>query len=108
MTQPPLFPDIELGDDRRRRSGPLQKGHAAAPGTGPKGETCGTCRHPVRVQLSSKAVFKCGLARRYWTGGTATDIRCKDAACGFWRSVEKTETTETTHDTGKEDHAQIR
>ena len=63
-----------------------QRGHAAAPGTGPKGETCGSCHHLVRVPLASKNVFKCGLARRNWTGGAGTDIRCKDAACGFWRA----------------------
>ena len=63
-------------------------GHFAAPGTGPAGETCGTCKHLVRIQLSSKAVHKCQLAHFNWTHGPGSDIRCKDAACGGWRAAE--------------------
>lgn len=57
------------------------KGHAAAPGGGPKGETCGTCEHIVRHTLA-KTYLKCGLIR--WTNGSATDIRAGDPACVRW------------------------
>ena len=61
-------------------------GHYAAPGTGPEGESCGTCRYAVRRKLSSKSVYKCELARRCWTHGPGSDIRLKDPACGGWRA----------------------
>lgn len=60
------------------------KAHAAKPGTGPEGERCGTCRHAVVSGYHSKNYWKCGLMRTCWTGGGATDIRLKDAACKLW------------------------
>jgi hypothetical protein len=87
-----LFDDIELVDpprrDKRGRRPTAKKGHYAKPGTGPAGETCGSCQHLVRIELSSKAVYKCGIARSIWTHGPGSDIRCKDAACGGWRPAE--------------------
>ena len=78
-----LFGDIELPPepkrDKRGRLPTKKRGHYAAPGTGPAGKTCGTCKHIVGKQLSSKVVYKCGLARSIWTGGPGSDIRCKDA-----------------------------
>lgn len=72
-------------DERRKlkRRGPEPRGHAAVPGTGPAGETCGTCRNLFRKEMS-KTYIKCSLMRSYWTGGRATDIRAKDKACGRW------------------------
>ena len=58
-------------------------GHAAVPGTGPEGKTCGSCDHLVRKQLS-KAYLKCGLMKAHWTGGEGTDVRSRDAACRRW------------------------
>lgn len=55
-------------------------GHAALPGTGPKGETCATCKHIVRKRMS-KTYLKCGLKRADWTSGSKTDIRASDPAC---------------------------
>lgn len=82
-----LFPDIEVVEPPRRlHRTPRPHGHKAAPGTGPRGETCATCKFVVRVQLASKCVFKCGLMRRHWTGGRATDVLARDPACGFWRT----------------------
>lgn len=63
-----------------------KRGHVAPPGTGPAGETCGTCKHIVRKRLA-KVYLKCGLNRANWTGGLATDIRQSDKAC---RCFEKT------------------
>ncbi len=80
-----LFPDIELVEPEPSKRRPKKAGHYASPGTGPKDETCGTCRYLVRIQLSSKAVHKCELARHCWTHGPGSDIRCKDAACGGWK-----------------------
>jgi hypothetical protein len=49
-------------------------------GTGPKGETCGTCAHAVRCRRYAK----CGLNRPRWTHGIKTDIRLRTAACDKW------------------------
>jgi len=63
-----------------------QRGHAAVPGTGPPGEKCGTCKHPVRVALHSKVIFKCNVMHHSWTNGAGTDIRLKDPACRWWEA----------------------
>lgn len=57
--------------------------HAAPPGTGPAGETCGSCAHYVRRRMGG-IYRKCGLCRSQWTNGPGTDIRAKDAACSKW------------------------
>lgn len=66
-----------------KRRSPVPRGHAWTPGTGPEGETCGTCRHIYRRELS-KTYLKCGLNSAKWTGGHGTDIRAREAACKFW------------------------
>jgi hypothetical protein len=60
-----------------------KSGHAWRPGTGPQGETCKTCQHLVRKQMS-KVYLKCGLMRAHWTGGSGTDVRASDPACREW------------------------
>lgn len=61
------------------------KGHAAPPGSGPAGETCGTCKHRVTVKLRSGRTFpKCGQARHKWTHGRGSDIRVRSPACRLW------------------------
>lgn len=66
-----------------KRKGPIPKGHAGPVGSGPDGETCGTCKHLHRKQMG-KTYLKCELTRKSWTGGTASDVRAKDAACWKW------------------------
>lgn len=61
------------------------KGHAALPGTGPAGETCGSCQHRASVMGGGKVFSKCALQRRQWTHGKASDIRRKDPACRMWQ-----------------------
>lgn len=84
------FDDTPLRDPLRKRvkkTGPKggknyvkRQGHVAPPGTGPKGETCGTCKHIRRF----RRYRKCDLARPNWTGGPGTDILARDAACMKW------------------------
>ena len=71
------------------------RGNAAPIGTGPDGETCGTCKH-CWARRMSKRYYKCGLVRS--TGGPKTDIRLKWAACSRWeaRTVEADEKGKTT------------
>jgi hypothetical protein len=54
------------------------------PGTGPLGETCGTCRHLDRVEHHDKHYLKCGLMSKLWSRGPGTDIRAKWPACKSW------------------------
>ncbi|MFO0271337.1 MAG: hypothetical protein ACK53W_12485 [Gemmatimonadota bacterium] len=67
----------------RRREAERPRGHAHIPGTGPEGETCGSCLHLIRFR-QSKVWAKCGLMRAHWTRGSATDVRVRDAACRKW------------------------
>lgn len=68
------------------RGAGLQVGlYAAAPGTGPAGERCGTCRHAERFR-TARQWSKCGLVRAFWTGGRGTDIRLRTPACSKWEA----------------------
>jgi len=67
---------------------PSRGGHAAKPGTGPSGETCGTCRHRVHTEIDSgKKYQKCMKIRANWTHGPGTDIKKKDKACACWTPI---------------------
>ena len=69
---------------KRLKAKPKKTGHAALPGTGPEGETCGSCANLHRNELS-RTYLKCGLMKARWTGGARTDVRAKDAACRNWQ-----------------------
>lgn len=71
-------------DGRAKRKDPKPRGYAMRPGTGPAGETCGTCRHHV-IHRHAKAYHKCDLARAIWTGGRASDILVRSPACSSWK-----------------------
>lgn len=76
----------------RRYSAPkvAPAGHAAKPGTGPAGETCGGC-HWLSVFHFRRTYNKCGARPGdTWKGGRATDIRPLDAACSkFQRAANR-------------------
>lgn len=61
------------------------RGGADRPGTGPIGETCGSCEHLVRTGRG-RACPKCALTRGAWTRGPRTDIRIRWAACSKWEA----------------------
>ena len=63
--------------------GKWKGGYAACPGTGPCGETCGSCGNFNRVSYHEKTYFKCEKII-HWTHGPGTDIRKKSPACSFW------------------------
>lgn len=77
-----VFP-VAPGIPRKNRTKP--NGYAAPPGTGPKDQTCKTCRHFIR-KVMGKTYFKCRLMARVWTGGPGTDIRANSPACKCWAS----------------------
>lgn len=59
------------------------RGGADRPGTGPQGETCGSCKHLVRTG-NNKKYPKCLLTRACWTHSPRTDIRTRWVACSKW------------------------
>jgi hypothetical protein len=59
------------------------RAHSYKPGTGPAGESCGTCEK-LREHHYSRTYFKCAVMKRFWTRGPGTDIRKKDSACLAW------------------------
>jgi len=77
--QPPLMVLPEIP-----KRFPKKRGHAARPGTGPVGETCGSCAHYRSKRSNTRSYPKCELARAKWTSGSGTDIRKGDPACERW------------------------
>ena len=69
----------------KKRRLPTPSGHAWKPGTGPAGETCGSCKHLVHRRLAI-VYLKCGANKAAWTGGRKSDVRAKDAACKKWEA----------------------
>lgn len=61
-------------------------GYASQPGTGPDGETCGTCKHLTQFE-QSKRWHKCRLTEQCWTHGRASDVLVRSPACRFWEAA---------------------
>lgn len=64
------------------------RGYVRPPGTGPAGETCGSCQHKHRREGVAGRYLKCSLARGLWTGGRASDILAGSPACEKWERRE--------------------
>lgn len=78
------------GTPRKRRADPAPQGYVAAPGSGPEGQTCGSCRHVSRQASGSpsgRSWAKCGLMRGIWTGGRKTDVLARSPACSRWEAT---------------------
>ena len=52
------------------------RGYYQPPGTGPEGETCGSCKHIAR----GRHWAKCELSRRAWTRSRGADVLVKAPA----------------------------
>lgn len=63
------------------------KGYAASPGSGPKGESCGSCANCRRYRNRSggSAYNKCTLVSKPWDKNT--DIRLDAPACLHWKKI---------------------
>lgn len=77
MTHDLFGPAPEQPTPAKRRA--VAKGYAMTPGSGPAGETCGTCANCRRVRGK---FFKCALVKE--TRGTGTDIRFRSLSCARW------------------------
>lgn len=65
------------------------KGYVAMPGTGPVGETCGSCAHVVKCGAGhSKQWHKCRLSEGKWTNGRGSDVLARSPACEKWQKVQ--------------------
>lgn len=90
MTAYDLFGEVPAGATPEVRGrGPKGGKHYTAPagyirppGTGPAGETCGSCTH--MCSAPSGRYRKCLLAKSIWTNGPRTDIRARSPACSLW------------------------
>lgn len=83
MNQPDLF---DVGERTER---PKHTATPASLGSGPRGETCGNCKHRIQVPYHTKRYPKCDLARGSWTNGAGSDIGPKWLACREFESKEK-------------------
>jgi hypothetical protein len=72
---------VPAGVPKRRKT--KLNGYAAAPGSGPEGETCKTCQHYTH-RSRAKNYRKCALMAHAWTGGPGTDILARAPACSRW------------------------
>jgi hypothetical protein len=73
------------GAGKRKRKPTRPRGYVFTPGTGPEGETCGSCLHIFRNRLS-RTYLKCSKNKSNWTGGPASDILSRSPACKFWEA----------------------
>lgn len=82
---------ITAAEVRSRRAikqrSPAATGYFMPPGTGPAGETCGSCKNCVGQQFS-KTYYKCKLAEKIWTHSRRTDILKRSDACAKWEKAE--------------------
>ena len=73
---------FDTGEQLKR---PKRTATPYSPGTGPDGETCGTCAHAVVKPMESRNYWKCGEAKGAWTNSVNSDIRLKWPACRGWK-----------------------
>jgi hypothetical protein len=88
-------PEFELALKERKIAHPVDRAHPYPPGSGPPGQTCGTCAK-LCTRRFSKTYFKCRVLMKFWTAGPGTDIRKKDPACLCWEPrIDKVELVST-------------
>lgn len=75
---------------------PKAAGYAAPPGTGPEGQTCGTCAHcHVRSarRTPRRRFYKCGLRIATWNTDRSSDVLVSSPACRLFEAGTPTEST---------------
>jgi hypothetical protein len=71
---------------------PAPAGYASPPGTGPEGETCGSCRHCVYRVFRGRRFYKCENNARKWDRTRASDVLVHSPACKQWTAGKPRET----------------
>jgi hypothetical protein len=88
-------PEVIAFMDSLRVKHPADRAHPYPPGSGPRGQSCGTCAK-LCARHFSKTYFKCHVLMGSWTSGRATDVRKKDPACLCWEPrIDKVEPIST-------------
>lgn len=85
MTSKLPDPDLFVLPPQSPRPRLKKGGYADHPGTGPEGETCGSCQHLFRNEMA-RTYLKCALMRAKWMGGGGTDVKARAPACAKWES----------------------
>lgn len=79
---------LEWERQQRKAARGEDRAHMYAPGSGPVGQSCGTCAKCVRRPHGGRRTYhKCSVMREYWTRGRSTDIRLRDPACLAWEAA---------------------
>ena len=63
-----------------------RRGYAYSPGSGPAGETCGTCQHIQRYRKWAKCAVYLKMKKR--TNSRGTDILVRAPACKYWEKAD--------------------
>ncbi len=79
--------DGPMKGPRKRPTGTRPRGYAWTPGSGPDGETCGSCANIYRRHMGG-TYPKCLLMKAHWTRGKSTDIKVRSPACREWKKRE--------------------
>lgn len=79
-----IYTPMPIRPGKRRE--PTPWGYYGPPGTGPVGQTCGTCAHAARIRLSQKAIYKCRRNEAKWSHSRKTDILVRTPACIGWET----------------------
>ena len=90
FTQDSFFPEIPEAKKRGKHY-VKPKGYAGTPGSGPKGETCKTCKHYTRAGYHNRVHLKCGLVQ--WAHSRSNDILAGSPACQFWEAEQLPQVT---------------
>jgi len=56
-------------------------GYAGQPGSGPAGQTCGTCAFCRYRLINERRYYKCQRMSAIWSRNSTTDIRAQSPAC---------------------------
>ena len=70
--------------NRQALAQPKPAGYAATPGSGPEGETCGSCSFCRFKLIRGRRVYKCGRMAGCWTRGRESDVNKRSPACSEW------------------------
>jgi len=78
--------DVERPRQYGKRFAGAPHGHAAPPGSGPPGETCGTCANCRIRRIHEHNVYKCAITESHWTKDRETDVLKSSPACARWHA----------------------
>lgn len=89
MSEVDLFGAPVQADPAKKRKDTKPGGYARTPGSGPAGQTCGSCRFCIGTGAGRHTYYKCEIIKFRWTRGPGTDILKKSPACSMWMASPK-------------------